>query len=33
MVAMVNAFESGMELPFELPGNTLAEDLRDLLGG
>lgn len=33
MVAMVDSFEGGMELPFEMPGNTLAEDLRDFLGG
>jgi hypothetical protein len=33
MVAMIDPFEGGMELSFELPGNPLAEDLRNLLGG
>jgi hypothetical protein len=33
MVAMVDPFESGMELSLELSGNTLAEDLGNLLGG
>ena len=33
MVAMVDAFESGMEFPLEMAGNALTEDLRDLLGG
>jgi hypothetical protein len=32
MVAMVDTFESGMELSLELAGDALAEDLRDLLG-
>ena len=33
MVAMVNLFESGVKLPLKMPGNTLSEDLRDLLRG
>ena len=33
MVTMVDPFESGMELPLEMAGNALAEDLRDFLGG
>lgn len=33
MVAMVDPFESGMEFPFKVPGNALAEDLRDFVGG
>ena len=33
MVAVVDPFESGMELPLEMAGNALTEDLRDLLGG
>ena len=30
---MVDPFEGRMKLPFELPGNPLAEDLGNLLGG
>lgn len=30
---MVNLFESGVKLPLKMPGNTLSEDLRDLLRG
>jgi hypothetical protein len=33
MVAMVDAFKSGMEFSLEMPANALAKDLRDLLGG
>ena len=33
MVAMVNAFERGQELSLKMPGDALAEDVRDLLGG
>jgi hypothetical protein len=33
MVAVVDPFESGMELPLEMAGNALTEDLRDFLGG
>jgi len=33
MVAMVDPFESGMDLPFEMPGDALTEDLRDFLRG
>jgi len=33
MVAVADPFEGGMELSFEMPGNTLAEDLGNLLGG
>jgi hypothetical protein len=33
MVTVVDPFEGGMELAFELPGNPLAEDLGNLLGG
>lgn len=33
MVAMVDAFKGSMELPLEMAGNALTEDLRDLLGG
>src|SRR3990170_4622190 len=33
MVAMIDPFEARMELPFEPPGDTLAEDLGNLLGG
>ena len=33
MVAMVDPFEGGMELSFEMPCDPLAEDLRDLLSG
>ena len=31
MMAMVNPFERGKELSFKMPGDALAEDLRDLL--
>ena len=30
---MVDAFKSGMELAFRMPGDALTEDLRDFLGG
>ena len=33
MMAMVDPFERGMELSLKVPGDPLAEDLRDLLGG
>ena len=33
MVTLVDPFEGGMELSFELPGNPLAEDLGNLFGG
>ena len=33
MVTLVDPFEGRMELSFELPGNPLAEDLGNLLGG
>jgi len=32
-VAVVDAFESGVEFPLEVPGDALTEDLRDLFGG
>ena len=33
MVAVVDPFESGVELSLKMPGHALTEDLRDFLGG
>jgi len=33
MVAVVDPFESGMELSLQMPSDALTEDLRDFLGG
>ena len=33
MMAMVDPFERGLELSLKMPGDSLAEELRDLLSG